>query len=104
MMLSLPLYPVLWVCLSYFVDDAYLCRDIGKWSAHGAAYPHHRPLLVFQNDAYVCTGVKVSELVGTAETVWVTQYRALSDADTAHHMLLFQCDDLTAHQRAVGKW
>ena len=59
---------------------------------------------MFQNDAYVCSGTKVSDLVGTDSTVWVTQYRALSTADTAHHMLLFQCDDITEEQRAAKMW
>ncbi|XP_043195701.1 peptidyl-glycine alpha-amidating monooxygenase-like isoform X4 [Amphibalanus amphitrite] len=78
-----------------------------------AVRPHHSsrpvefhmpPYQPKENDAYVCTGIKVSDLAGTDATVWVTQYRALSDADTAHHMLLFQCDDLTPQQRAAGKW
>ena len=51
---------------------------------------------IFQDDAYVCVSAKIP-----AGRNYITKYEALASAGTAHHLLVYGCDE---PGRKQGTW
>lgn len=73
----------------YFLDRCQT-NSGNKWKLYFGNDDYYIVNFLYQNDHYLCTFLNV-EAYGTQ---YIQSYTPNSDADRAHHMLLFTCDDL----------